>query len=392
MRMFVNTARLSLQVTRMAGCLALLLLMAGCHSANGWIMNNSGMGYYQKGDYAKAHREFQRAVVDRPKNADHRHNLAMALQRQGDTAGAETVLRHNLSVDPMHQPTYHALTQILLSQQRTAEADQLLTGWRESQPYVPEAHVEHAWLQHETGNRVAAEQSLRQALQVKPNHPMALAHLGQLYHEGGQPDQAAAYYQRSLLSKWNQPEVKSRLATLTGSSSTNLRRSALLHNDANMQMAGISTAPMYAAPLDGQPMVAQSLVITGDPIVMEDPAAHRHAHRRHRFDFMNGGANQQVTAYPLPNYGMADAGGWPSGMIATAPGGAPMYAASPTFISETSIAGQPSLAPPVIGTSSTPMFGTSPTVMIGAAPGATPHADPAHATEVTAGLPVVAPY
>jgi len=40
-----------------------------------------------------------------------------------------------------------------------ALADQLLAGWRDSQPYVPEAYVEQAWFQHETGNRIAARRT-----------------------------------------------------------------------------------------------------------------------------------------------------------------------------------------------------------------------------------------
>ena len=303
MRMFDRYSRPSIQSVRVTGGLALLMLMSGCCSSSGWLMNNSGMGYYQKGNYAMARNEFERAVVDSPRNPDYRHNLAMAMQKQGDTPRAEQVLRHNLSVDPMHQPTYHALTQMLISQQRTAEADQLLAGWRDSQPYVPEAYVEQAWFQHETGNRLAAEQTLRQALQVKPNHPVALAHLGQLYHENGQVDQASAYYQRSLLTRWNQPEVHSRLATLTGSGATptKLRRSAMIHNDANAPMVSMNAMPMTA----GQPVMTMGGLPTGEAIAFDDAAAHQ---RRHHHHHARGNSTQQLTAYPLPNNGLADAG------------------------------------------------------------------------------------
>lgn len=372
MRIFNRNSRPSIQSARVTGGLALLMLMSGCCSSNGWIMNNSGMGYYQKGNYAMARNEFERAVVDSPRNPDYRHNLAMAMQKQGDTPRAEQVLRHNLSVDPMHQPTYHALTQMLISQQRTAEADHLLAGWRDSQPYVPEAYIEQAWFQHETGNRVAAEQTLRQALQVKPNHPVALAHLGQLYHENGQVDQASAYYQRSLLTRWNQPEVHSRLATLTGSGATptKLRRSAMIHNDANAPMVSMNAMPMTA----GQPVMTMGGLPTGEAIAFDDAAAHQ---RRHHHHHARGNSTQQLTAYPLPNYGLADAGRWPTGMMnAAVPAGFPTAdATSPTMLPEMT-ASQPVLAPPVVA--------SSPTL--------TPQADPAHTTEMTAGLPVVDPH
>ncbi len=369
MRTIVQMTRLSVQATRVMGCMGLLMLMSGCCCTNGWLMNNSGMGYYQKGNYSMARQEFQRAVMDTPRNADHRHNLAMAMQKQGEMPLAEQVLRHNLSVNPMHQPTYHALAQLLVSQQRTAEADQLLTGWRETQPYVPEAYIEQAWFQRETGNRLAAEQTLRQALQVKPNHPVVLAHLGQLYQENGQADQAAAFYQRSLASRWNQPAVHSRLSTLTGTSSTaGLPRSAFLQNDSNVQMVSMNQIPMDAS----QPMVTGGAMPTGEAIVMDDPSLRQRRHHRHQ----HGASTQQVTAYPLPSYGIADAGAWQGGMMTASATSFPStMAMSPTMSSEIS-AGQPTFAPPAIA--------STPTLI--------QQADPAHTTEITAGLPLVDPH
>ena len=296
----------------------------------------------------------------------------MAMEKQGDTAGAEMVLRHNLSVDPMHQPTYHALAQILIAQNRTSEADHLLAGWKDSQPYVPEAYVEYAWFQHETGNRAGAEQTLRQALQVKPNHPVALAHLGQLYHETGQTDQAAAYYQRSLMSRWDQPQVRSRLATVSGSQ--NIRRSALMQNTPVTQTVGLVT-------IDGQPMVSQAAITSNDPILMQDPVIAQQPlpHRRHRHGASKKNSEQRLTAYPLPEFGMADAGIQSSVVMTSAPNQA-AYPTEPPIITESLIAPQTAMIPPVSG----------PTPMSDAAPGS--QADPAHSTEMTAGLPVVDPY
>jgi Tfp pilus assembly protein PilF len=359
----------SADVVRAIGLWCLLISISGCCRTSGWVMNNSGMGYYQKGNYSMARGEFERAVIDSPRDPDYRHNLAMAMVKQGDTQSAEQVLRHNLTVGPMHQPTYHALTQILVSQQRTAEADQLLTEWRDTQPYLPETYVEQAWLQREMGNKAAAEQSLQQALQIKPNHPAALAQLGQLYHETGQADQAASYYQRSLQARWGQPEVRSRLATVTGSSSTNLNRSALMQNSVPVSLASMNQMPMAA----GQPMIVQNVgMVSGDAIAIDDPSPRRHRHRHHRH-----GATEQVTAYPLPSYGMADAGAMQSGFVtATMPiDQQPTIISSPMMAPQ--LAGQPIMSPPQIATSPTPIS----------------QADPAHATEMTAaGLPIVEPH
>jgi tetratricopeptide (TPR) repeat protein len=123
---------------------------------------------------------------------------------------------------------------LLNAQGRSAEAFDLLQSWNDTQPYNPESHVELAWLQRETGNLSAAENTLQQALQVDPTHPLATAHLGQLYQDAGQTDRAAALYQKSLYSNWFQPDVKSRLAALQGSTT------------AGRQSAYATAVPPYA--------------------------------------------------------------------------------------------------------------------------------------------------
>jgi tetratricopeptide (TPR) repeat protein len=286
--------------------------------------------------------------------------MAMAMQKQGDVGSAEQVLRHNLTIDPMHQPTYHALSQILISQQRTAEAEALLVGWQESQPYVPEAYIEHAWLQHETGNKAEAEQTLQQALQVKPNHPVALSNLGQLYHEMGQADQAASYYQRSLLVRWNQPEVHSRLASLTGSTSAavNLHRSAMIHNEPLMAANSI--------PMGDGVTVTQVSMPSGEVIAFDEGGRRpRRFNRRHM-----RGDDQQLAAFPLPSYGAQP------GLITAAEPSMLPVASTPTILPE--VANQTLLAPPEVAATPTPT--------------PVPQADPAHATEAVAALPVVEPY
>jgi Tfp pilus assembly protein PilF len=178
------------------------------------MMNNSGMGYYQQGNYAMARHEFAVAVAEAPWNPDYRHNLALSMKRMGDVAGAERVLRHNLTINAMHQPTYHSLAHLLNEQGRQGEAYELVQTWSESQPYMAAAHIEMAWLQREMGNLPEAERELRHALQIEPYNPTALAHLGQIYQDAGQTTQAATLYQRSLAVHWDQPQVQTRLASI----------------------------------------------------------------------------------------------------------------------------------------------------------------------------------
>src|SRR5262245_4612947 len=195
------------------GALA-VLLCAGCNMMNGGVNNHVGTSFYRQGNYTMARDEFHRAVANDPWNADYIHNMATAMKRQGDIAGAETAYRKAIAIDPGHQPSYHGLALLLNEQRRTGEAADLLQGWVDQQPYSAEPYIELAWLKRETGDLAGAEQALLSALKVRPNDHIVTAQLGQLYQDTNQPERAIAMYRRSLYTRWNQPEVQSRVAQL----------------------------------------------------------------------------------------------------------------------------------------------------------------------------------
>ena len=193
--------------------LAFVCCFSGCYSMNGYMMNASGQAMYERGNYSMAASEFEKAVASAPKNPDYTANLARTKYKMGDVAGAEKIYRHNLTLSPSHQPSYHGLAEVMLSQGRSEEATAMMSTWTATQPYVAESHLEMAWLQKQLGDPNAAAQSLQQALQVSPGHPRALAHLGEHYQQTGQHNQAVALYQQSLQAQWNQPEVHSRMSS-----------------------------------------------------------------------------------------------------------------------------------------------------------------------------------
>ena len=195
--------------------LVFLPLFSGCNQVAAWTMNQSGEGYFNRGNYAMANAEFARAALDDSTNADFQANAAIAMMRQGDSAGAEDAFRRALGVNPGHQPSWHGLAQLKLQQNRHEEAQQLLQSWVGSQPYVPEAHVEMAWLHRKLGDAEGAEQALRQALKLNPRHSVALAHMGRHYEEQGRVQEASRLYQQSLRSNWYQRDVQNRLTSMS---------------------------------------------------------------------------------------------------------------------------------------------------------------------------------
>lgn len=191
-------------------------LLSGCGQMSGYALNQAGRRQYDNGNYAAAAYQFQQAVISDPGNADYLANLANSRRKMGDQAAAEKLYRHAVTVNLAHQPSYHALAELMMESGRTDQAVGMMQTWAASQPYVAESHVELAWALRESGQPQAASQALQQALTINPSHPKALARLGELYEESGQPQLALNAYQQSLQSDWSQPEVQSRFSAVAG--------------------------------------------------------------------------------------------------------------------------------------------------------------------------------
>jgi Tfp pilus assembly protein PilF len=270
--------------TRVMACAIITCLVStltGCGAPNGFVHNTMGTRNFKSGNYAEASRYFRMAAADNPRKPAYLHNVASAMWKQGNTAGAEQVYRQVLDIDPMHQPSYHSLAKLLKEQGRTGEAHELMTAWADTQPYIPEPQIELAWLNREMGNHAASEENLRQALQVDPSNATALAHLGQVYQDQGRSSEAVAMYRRSLYQNWYQPDVKSRVATLGGTTApipaqqtstqfaqmpTYVSGQPIIAQGPQPTFASYPPAPSAIA--FGQPVMAQPTIAQTQPIIM----------------------------------------------------------------------------------------------------------------------------
>jgi Flp pilus assembly protein TadD len=244
---------------------ALFMLLApvfcGCNLLSGNWNNQVGMANYEQGNYAAAREEFARAVADEPLSPAFNYNLGCAVQRLGDHGGAVQAYWRAIQLDRTHEPSYHALARLLIEDGCRDEAAQLISTWVDAQPRDANAHIEMAWLERESGDLKAAEQSFFRSLAARPNNPVATAQLGLLYEQMGQSERAAVMYRRSLQADWFQPQIQARLAMLQNAGGAN--------GAPNSMLALNSGNP--AAPTLMQVPVTTPSRLAGSP-VNDDPA------------------------------------------------------------------------------------------------------------------------
>jgi len=183
--------------------------------------NSEGVKMYQTAYYEGALLQFQKAVDADPKNSDAYYNLASTYHQLGklhhretDLAQAESNYHRCLDNDPNHEDCYRGLAVLLVDKGHPEQAKELLELWAQRAPGLPGPKIELARLADEQGDRATAQQRLIEAVAIDPHNARALAALGKVREESGDPAQALANYQRSLQINRYQPQVAARVAAL----------------------------------------------------------------------------------------------------------------------------------------------------------------------------------
>jgi len=210
----------------LAGCC--LVSAAGCGRLVAQARNGEGKRLFeQQARYHEALREFQEATYADPTDPTGYYNQARAYHQLGliendpaDLDRAEDLYNQCLDVAENYgsgfelRNCYRGLAVLLAQQGRQDEAFRLIEGWADSRPDDPDAKIELARLHEEFGNQAEAETHLVDALKAEPHNARALAALGKINEEKGEPEQALRNYQRSLLSNRFQEQVASRVSVL----------------------------------------------------------------------------------------------------------------------------------------------------------------------------------
>ena len=150
----------------------------------------------QSGDFEAAHEQLESIVADHPDFAEAQRLLAGARQALGDAAGAETLLRQALALDPAWTPTLATLGELLLGSGRAGEAEPLLQRAAAGSPPSPRAALVLARYYNDTKRPAQAQAIAAPYCAVGRLEPeLVMQHVAALAAMGRQQEAVATYRQ-----------------------------------------------------------------------------------------------------------------------------------------------------------------------------------------------------
>jgi Flp pilus assembly protein TadD len=192
----------------------LLLGLAGCASTSDErlrVYTEDGINLFQHGNYLDAHESFQAALTLKPQDPDLLYNLGACYDQLGDNAKAENHYRACLQHNQNHVACRHALTVLLVRNNRRPEAIQMLDDWLAREPKMAAPYAEDGWLLRQMDDLQRAQVRLQQALELDPHDMRALTELGLVYEAMQRPDRAIVVYERALQQNPKQPALENRI-------------------------------------------------------------------------------------------------------------------------------------------------------------------------------------
>ncbi len=167
-----------------------------------------GVGYLNEGDLEHSKIKLERALTQDPELPSAHWSYALLQMRLGDTKLAEKHLKKAIDLDPNDARARNNYGFLLCNEGRVKEAEkQFLLAARNPLYKTPAVAYTNAGLcLLKADERDKAEQYLRAALGVRPNHAQALYQLARLKFEQGRYLQARAFMQRYAQASDHSPQ------------------------------------------------------------------------------------------------------------------------------------------------------------------------------------------
>ncbi len=154
--------------------------------------------YARRGEPDKALEFAARAIEAQPDNSRLRFNRAAIRESVGDDAGAEADYEAACRLDGSNLPARINLGNLLLRNDRLADAEACFAGAAAAFPSATKAHEGLGIALQRQKRNAEALAALRRARALNPDHPRIGANLGWALLEGGEADDAAAQFDRAL--------------------------------------------------------------------------------------------------------------------------------------------------------------------------------------------------
>ncbi|XP_066950017.1 protein O-mannosyl-transferase TMTC1-like isoform X2 [Macrobrachium rosenbergii] len=164
-------------------------------------------------DTSEAETHFRLALKAHPQHARAYYNLASLKKRQGGLAEAMHLLEKSLTHDATNKDAVSALAGMYVDAGRPADAERLHLTLLRARPFDPVVHNNYAAFLHTVGRKHAALHHYQTALDLDPEHTVALVNTAMLMRSLRHNKQAEILYKRALELTWD-PEIGESLGKL----------------------------------------------------------------------------------------------------------------------------------------------------------------------------------
>ncbi|XP_068215723.1 LOW QUALITY PROTEIN: protein O-mannosyl-transferase TMTC1-like [Palaemon carinicauda] len=165
-------------------------------------------------DTSEAETHFRLALKAHPQHARAYYNLAsLKNRRQGGVAEAMLLLEKSLTHDASNKDAVSALAGMYVDAGRPADAERLHLTLLRARPFDPVVHNNYAAFLHTVGRKHAALHHYQTALDLDPEHTVALVNTAMLMRSLRHNNQAEILYKRALALTWD-PEIGESLGKL----------------------------------------------------------------------------------------------------------------------------------------------------------------------------------
>jgi Flp pilus assembly protein TadD len=171
--------------------------------------------FSRSGAHSQAISVLSEALRARPQDEDLLYELAAAYQRSGDTPQALASMRQVLALNPRNASALNFIGYTLADRgEQLDEAERLIRSALALQPNSGAYLDSLGWLQFRRGDYAHAADTLERAVELDPEEPTILEHLGDAYGGTSRRQEAAMAYRRALqaIRASDDPEAKGRTA------------------------------------------------------------------------------------------------------------------------------------------------------------------------------------